>query len=78
LANGDSLVWDDDLGTSGVDSLAAGLWALYGDAISDGKYSKNGDWHEFTPDEVTNICGVLKGDCSPMARQRDNPTRPRS
>ena len=38
-----------------VDALFGKLWACYGDRIFDGKYSKNGNWHGFTPTEFKNI-----------------------
>ena len=40
-------------------SLAATLWNLYGNEISQGEYSKNGTWHDFTPDELKRIRDVL-------------------
>ena len=44
------------------DALGAKLWDFYGDVITKGHYSKNGDWHRFTEGELKTIRTVLSGD----------------
>ena len=57
---GESLTWDEKLG-AGIEPLTANLWNRYGDAVSSGRYSKNGDWHEFT-EEVARIKAALQAE----------------
>ena len=55
-----SLTWDpSELAAGGVDDLFGKLWNCYGDQISVGKYSKDGDWHRFTSTEFKNIRKAL-------------------
>ena len=59
--SGESLTWDEELG-AGIEPLTANLWNRYGDAVSSGRYSKNGDWHEFTDQEVARIKAALQAE----------------
>ena len=55
-AGNSSLTWDpSELAAGGVDDLFGQLWDCYGDQISAGEYSKDGDWHRFTSTEFKNI-----------------------
>ena len=59
------LTWANTIQAHNVDTLAAALWTLYGDWISESKYSKNGDWHVFTEIELKRIRDVLDADLLP-------------
>jgi hypothetical protein len=63
VAHGNSLTWDpyDFPNIATVDALTGRLWSLYGDQISEGKYSINrdGKWHTFEPPEISAIRAAL-------------------
>ena len=55
-----SLTWNpNQLEAVGVDDLFGKLWRCYGDRISAGDYSKDGEWHRFTSTELKNIRRAL-------------------
>lgn len=56
VSHGASLSWEPhELDASTIEGLFGKLWERYGDYICEGKYSKNGDWHRFSEQEIAAI-----------------------